>query len=78
MSEFDLSGLTEATCSIVAPPRVAESPVAFECRTTQVIRTNPEAPGGGNVVLGRVVHVHLRDGLINERFHVDPDTLQTR
>lgn len=72
-SEFELARLTPTPSLVVAPPRVAESPVAFECRTLQVIRTNPGAPGGGNVVIGEVVHIHLRDGLINERMHVDPE-----
>ncbi len=74
-SEFDLTGLTPVASQVVRPPRVAESPVAFECRTTHVIRTNPGSPGGGNVVLGEVVHVFIRDDLINERFHIDPAAL---
>ena len=43
--------------------------------TTQVIRLNPGAAGGGNLVLGRVVWVHVEDSLINERFHIDPAAL---
>ena len=74
-SEFALVGLTPAPSAVVSPPRVAESPVSFECRTTQVVRTNPGVPAGGNVVLGRVVRVHVRDDLINERMHVDPAKL---
>ncbi len=75
-SEFDLSGLTPALSVVVRPPRVAESPAAFECRTISVVRLNPGAAGGGNVVIGRVVRVHLRDGLVNERLHVDPARLR--
>lgn len=74
-SEFDLVGLTPIASSVVRAPRVAESPVAFECRTTQVIRTNPGEPGGGNVVMGEVVRVHVREGLVNERMHTDLDAL---
>jgi flavin reductase (DIM6/NTAB) family NADH-FMN oxidoreductase RutF len=74
-SEFELVGLTPAPSRVVRPPRVAESPFAFECRTVQVVRTNPGAPGGGNVVIGRVVHVFVRDDVINERLHVDPARL---
>lgn len=74
-SEFDLSGLTPAASSTVRPPRVEESPVAFECVTRQVIRTNGTAPGAGNIVLGEVVGVYVRDDLINERFHIDPAKL---
>lgn len=75
-SEFALAGLTPAPSARVAPPRVAESPVAFECETTEVIRTNPGAPGGGNVVIGRVVWVHAEDGLIDDRHRVDADQLK--
>lgn len=74
-SEFDLSGLTPAPSVVVRPPRVLESPLAFECRTLQIIRTNAGQPAGGNIVIGHVVHVHAIDGLINERFHVDPAKL---
>ncbi|MHC4219530.1 MAG: flavin reductase family protein [Planctomycetota bacterium] len=74
-SEFELVGLTPAPSRLVKPPRVAESPWAFECETVQVIRTNPDVPGAGNAVLGRVVHVWARDDVVNERLHVDPATL---
>ena len=74
-SEFDLTGLTTAPSRLVKPPRVAESPVSFECRTLQVIRTNPGAPAGGNIVLGEVLHMWVRDDLINERYHIEPGKL---
>lgn len=70
-SEFDLVGLTPAPSRVVTPPRVAESPVAMECETIHVFRTNPGAPAAGNVVIGRVVRVFIRDDLVNDRFHVD-------
>ncbi len=74
-SEFDLSGLTPTTSSVVKPPRVAECPIAFECRTVQVVRTNPGQPSGGNIVIGEVVHIHADEKVVNERFHVDPALL---
>jgi flavin reductase (DIM6/NTAB) family NADH-FMN oxidoreductase RutF len=74
-SEFELVGLTPAPSRLVRPPRVAQSPVAFECETVQVVRTNPGAPAGGNIVIGRVVHIFVRDDLVNERFHIDPGAL---
>jgi flavin reductase (DIM6/NTAB) family NADH-FMN oxidoreductase RutF len=75
-SEFDMAevkglGVTPAPARRVRPPRVAESPISYECVTLQVIRTNPGVPAGGNIVLGQVVHIHAADGLVNERFHVD-------
>lgn len=75
-SEFDLTGLRPAPSARVRPPRVAESPFSFECETIQVIRTSPGVPGSGNILLGRVVAVHVEDALINERLHIDAEHLQ--
>lgn len=74
-SEFDLTGLTREPSETVAPPRVAESPVAFECETMQVVRTNPGAPAGGNIVIGRVLHIRAHEGVFNERLHADAAVL---
>ena len=75
-SEFDLTGLTPIPSSKIRPPRLAESPVSFECETLHVLRTNPGQPASGNIVLGRVVCVHVDESLINERFHVDASRLR--
>jgi flavin reductase (DIM6/NTAB) family NADH-FMN oxidoreductase RutF len=74
-SEFDFSTLSPVPSAVVAPQRVGEALCAFECRTRQVIRTNPGAPGGGNVVLGEVVSVYAAEGLVNERLHMDASRL---
>lgn len=73
--EFEAVGLTRAPSRVVRPSRVAESPVAYECRTLRVVRLNPGRPGGGNIVVGEVVHVFVRDDCVNERLHVDPARL---
>ncbi|MBL9141391.1 MAG: flavin reductase family protein [Phycisphaerae bacterium] len=70
-SEFEYAGLSEASSTLVRAPRMAESPVCFECRTRHVVRLNPGAPGGGNLLIGTVVNIHLRDDLAHERFHID-------
>lgn len=74
-SEFDRVGLTPAPSRVVKPARVGESPFAFECRTDRVIRLAPGKPAGGNIVIGRVVHVFVRDGVIDERYRTDPAKL---
>lgn len=74
-SEFDLTGLTPCPSVAVTPPRVAESPVSFECRTLHVLRTSPGAPSGGNVVIGHVLRVHARDDVLNDRLHASADAL---
>ncbi|MEM1329837.1 MAG: flavin reductase family protein [Planctomycetota bacterium] len=79
-SEFGLVGLTPALSSVVTAPRVAESDVSFECETWRIIRTNeasPDAPTAGNIVIGRVVCIHVADGVLNDRMHADPDALRT-
>ena len=70
-SEYELASLTPIACEAIKPPRVKESPVCFECETMQVIRTNPGQPAGGNVVMGRVLRMHVDDALVNERMHID-------
>jgi len=74
-SEFEFSGLTPEPSVRVRAPRVAESLLSFECRTLQVIRTNPGAPDSGNIVIGEVVGVVAAPGLVNERHHVDAGML---
>lgn len=74
-SEFDLTGLLPGPCAAVCAPRLAQSPVSFECITRQIIRTNPGKPSGGNIVIGEVVHIHVDDQVINERLHLDPAAL---
>ena len=76
-SEFEMAGFTEAKSRRVRPPRVLESPVSFECVTTHVIRLAPGVPTSGNVVLGRVVHVWIREDVVDERLRVDPARLAT-
>lgn len=74
-SEFALSGLTPVPSERVRPPRLLESPLSYECRTLQVIRTNASGQASGNVVLGEVVFIHVHDEAINDRFHLDPAKL---
>lgn len=74
-SEAELAGLVTAPSARVAPPRVAGSPVAFECRTLQVLRTNPGAPDAGNIVLGQVVHIYVDDAAIDPGLRLSPAAL---
>jgi len=54
VSEFSEVGLTAEPSEVVAPPRVAESPVALECRLHQALEL-----GDSTVVIGRVVHASI-------------------
>ena len=65
VDEMALAGLTAAPSRNVKPPRVAESPASFECRTLQiVVPDHPRARGRVAIVLGEVVGIHLRDDVI--------------
>ena len=68
VDEFTLAGLTEVPCKLVNVPRVGESPVAFECKLTQIIRLKG-ADGrdlDGWMTLGEVVAVHIDKSLIKD------------
>lgn len=73
-SEFSVCGLTEAASVSVKAPRVAESPVQFECKQLQVIHLG-DGPGGANIVIGEVIRMHIDDRVIGAKELVDPDLL---
>ncbi len=66
VSEFDLTGLTPLPSTRVRPPRVAESPVTFECCSTQILQL--QGIDGETVptwlILGEVVAVHIDQALL--------------
>ena len=66
VNEFELAGLTPAPSRLIAAPRVAESPVSFECRVTQIIQL--QGADGVQVetwlTLGEVVAVHIDKSLL--------------
>lgn len=62
VDEFELAGVTPAPSLKVRPARVKESPVALECELHSIV-TISEGPLGGNLVIGRVVHIHIADAL---------------
>lgn len=65
VDEMAYAGLTPAASRLVKPPRVAESPVQFECKVWKVLDLpGTEAEGPNGMVIGFVVGVHLRDDLI--------------
>ena len=68
VSEFELAGLTPLASEKVRPPRVAESPVTFECRSTQIVQL--QGIDGEKVptwlVLGEVVAVHIAKALLKD------------
>lgn len=67
IDEFELAGLTKAASRYVKPPRVAESPAAFECKLWQTLALPAPPRGEGyTVVIGSVVGVYIDDAYIQD------------
>jgi flavin reductase (DIM6/NTAB) family NADH-FMN oxidoreductase RutF len=60
VSELAAVGLTPVPSMGVAPPRIAEAPVAFECVLHEKLETESRY-----VFIGRIVRLAARDGLID-------------
>lgn len=70
VEEVPAAGLTLTSCDRVAPPRIVEAPVAYECERIGVLQISP----GRHIAIGKAVVMHVRDGLIDpERFHIDQE-----
>ena len=72
VSEVELLGLATAPSRKVRPPRLAASPVHFECRLAQEI---PLGRGPTSLLLGEVVHFAADDAVLDARGNVDPARL---
>ncbi len=55
VDEIQLAGLTTAPSLGVTPPRLAQSPVAFECRLLHSLETGPAQW----LMVGEVLHAHI-------------------
>ena len=66
VDEMQLAGLTPVPSTLVRPPRVKESPVAFECRYYQTIDLPGKNGQASNfsMVLGQVLGIHIDDSVI--------------
>lgn len=64
--EFSRTGLTPLASQRVAAPRVAESPVHFECRLSQCIQLTTANGSALDtwLVLGEVVAIHIDESLL--------------
>ncbi|MCG6122437.1 MAG: flavin reductase family protein [Microvirga sp.] len=64
-NEMEFAGLTAAPSRLVKPPRVAESPVALECKLLRIIPLTPlEGEAKYHFVIGQVVAIHIDDRFI--------------
>ena len=67
VDEMALVGLTPTPSRLVAPPRVAESPIHLECKVLQFVDLpcdNPEATN--TAIFAQVVGVHIDESVLTE------------
>ncbi|MBL8386576.1 MAG: flavin reductase family protein [Burkholderiales bacterium] len=60
VSEVAMVGFSTVPSNAVGPPRIAEAPVAFECRLWEKLETDSRY-----IFIGRVLWLHARDDLID-------------
>lgn len=68
VNEFELAGLTAEPSRLVSVPRVKETPVAFECKVTQIIQLQraDHEPVPTWLILGEVIAVHIAKRLLKD------------
>jgi len=71
VNEFEKAGLTPLASQTIKPPRVAESPVQFECRVNEVISLGTEG-GAGNLVICEVLKMHINEAVLDADGKIDP------
>lgn len=71
VDEFSVAGLTPIPGVRVTSPRIGEASASFECRLHTVVPL-----GLSSWVIGRVVHAHVRDDLVDERLHIDAEAFE--
>ncbi|MCH8317135.1 MAG: flavin reductase family protein [Bacteroidetes bacterium] len=71
INEFIKAGLTQVPSDIVSPPRVGESPAAYECKVKQVIELGLDG-GAGNLIICEVLLAHFKEHIFDENGKIDP------
>ncbi len=72
VDEFQLAGVTPAPSRLVKPPRVAESPIQFECIYHATLRLpGNSSVGTVDVAIGRVVGIHIAEAALTGDGRID-------
>ncbi|GAB5553564.1 MAG: flavin reductase family protein [Saprospiraceae bacterium] len=74
VNEFVKAGFTQIESTKVKPPRVGEAPISFECVVDQVLPLG-DGPGAGNLVIARVVLIHVQEQYLDEEGMLDTTKL---
>ncbi|NKB64316.1 MAG: flavin reductase family protein [Gammaproteobacteria bacterium] len=73
IDELELAQLETSPSKHIAPPRITDSPVSFECKSLSAVVTGPQQ----TVVIGEVLAIHVDDSYLldAEKAYVDTPKL---
>ncbi|GAC1309395.1 MAG: flavin reductase family protein [Mucilaginibacter sp.] len=73
-NEFIKAGFTMLPSELVKPPRVAESPVQFECVVNE-IKSLGNTPGAGNLVIAEIKLMHINEAILDADGKIDQEKI---
>lgn len=76
VNEFVKAGFTEVKSERVKPPRVAESPVAWECKVRDVVKTGDQG-GAGNLIICEILLMHIKEEILDAEGKIDQHKIDT-
>jgi flavin reductase (DIM6/NTAB) family NADH-FMN oxidoreductase RutF len=74
VNEFERAGLTPVPSKVINVPRIAESPINFECKLSQIVTIGDQL-GQGSLVIGEVVYFHIDDRVYVPDHKIDVEKL---
>ena len=74
VNEFIETGLTQVESLKVKPPRVLESPISFECTVDNIVSLG-ESGGAGQLVIAKVVQIHINKDYLDSQGNIDSEKL---
>jgi flavin reductase (DIM6/NTAB) family NADH-FMN oxidoreductase RutF len=74
IDEFALAGLTPIASVNVKPARVAESPIAFECKLVHHYTLENHQHGGATIIIGKIVMFHIDESVWLGDFKINMET----
>ena len=74
INEFTKGGFEEEKSTLVKPPRIKDTPLAFECKVNQIIELGTEG-GSGNLVICEIVYVHFDENKVDENGNIIAEKL---
>jgi flavin reductase (DIM6/NTAB) family NADH-FMN oxidoreductase RutF len=73
INEFELAQIAAVPSQVVKAPRVAASPVSFECKLYQILDFSPSSKSS-SLVIGEIVSIHMDDAKMKDG-KLDRDSL---